>query len=122
LRECARQTQRQQQDARGRQRLRRKRACREPQRDSRADHRDCDAAEEEIARDGVERNVQQHPERMGVDLHPLVDVPTQAMAVDEVVDDAERDEGVVADPSPGHHDAQHRGAGAQQHQPPRLHG
>ena len=36
---------------------------------------------------------------MGVCLHPFPDVPGQPVAVDEVVRGAERDEGVVAEPS-----------------------
>src|ERR1700733_7201670 len=35
---------------------------------------------------------------MGIDLHALMDIPAQAVAVDEIVDDAEGDEGVVRYP------------------------
>jgi len=55
-----------------------------------------------IARDQVEGREDQHPERVGVGLDPLRDVPGQAVAVHEIVDRAQRDVGIIAHPRGAH--------------------
>ena len=51
-----------------------------------------------LARDCVRDAHEQHPQRIRVGLDALGDVPARSVAFDEVVDDAERDVGVVAGP------------------------
>ena len=51
-----------------------------------------------VASREVEQRQQEHPQRMGVGLDALGEVPRQAVAVDEVVHGAEGDVGIVADP------------------------
>ena len=50
-----------------------------------------------VPEDGAHRDQQEDPERIGERLNPLVEVPPQPVAVDEVLDGAERDEGVLVD-------------------------
>ena len=59
---------------------------------------------EDLAAEQVSAGVDQHPQRMGVDLHPLVHVPAQAVAVRQVLEDAIGDERVLADPGAGRRD------------------
>ena len=58
-----------------------------------------DARVVRLAGNGIDRGKQQHPQGMGICLNPLFDVPGQSVAVDQVVRRAERDEGIVAEPS-----------------------
>ena len=78
---------------------------RRPRHQQRDDH----AADDDLPGDRAHRGQQQHPQRVRVGLHPLGHVPTCPVAVDDVLDGAERDEGVVAQPG-----RRERGSGQQQ--------
>ena len=68
---------------------------------------------------GVDGGQGEHPQGVRVDLHPLPHVEDGAVAGQQIVDDAEVDEGVLVHPpvDPGPHQHDHQG---HQHRPPRA--
>jgi hypothetical protein len=68
------------------------------ERPQREDCRDRERRVVRLAGRDVSEGNQHHPERMGVRLHPLRGIPSQTVAIQEVVNRPERDVGVVGNP------------------------